>query len=87
MMLLSDDKGKNFIVVSVEVNSPNWLVSGIKVGADRKSVRIKFGEPLEIKNESGLESWSYVNNGNDGFAGFYFRNNKLVKIIWESALC
>jgi hypothetical protein len=85
--VLSDNKGKNFTAVSFEVSSPKWSVSGIKIGADRKSVRAKFGEPLEIKNESGLESWSYVNKGNDGFAGFYFRNNKLVKIAWESVLC
>jgi len=85
--LLGNDKGRNFTVIAMEVTSPKWLVSGIRVGADAKDVLAKFGEPLEKRTESGVESWSYVNKGNDGFAGFYFRDNKLVKILWESAIC
>ena len=87
MNLLGDDKGKNFSVVSIEVNSPKWSVSGIKIGADRKSVQAKFGKPSDITRQAGLEKWSYANKGNDGGAVFYFRNNRLVKIVWESLLC
>lgn len=85
--LLGDDKGRDFTVIAMEVTSPKWLVSGIRVGADAKDVLAKFSEPLEKRTESGVESWSYVNKGNDGSAGFYFRGNKLVKILWESVLC
>ena len=87
IQLLSDDKRRNFTVIAMEVTSPKWLVSGIKVGADAKDVQTKFGASLETREEAGLQSWSYVNKGNDGFTGFYFQGNKVVKISWESALC
>jgi hypothetical protein len=86
--LLGDGNERNFTVVSIELTSSKWSVArGIRVGAEAKDVIKKFGEPLEKVMKSGLERWSYVNKGNDGFAGFYFRNNKLVKVEWESALC
>ena len=88
IQLLGDGTGRNFTVVSIDLTSPKWTVaSGIRVGADARRVRAKFGAPLEKKMESGLEIWSYVNKGNDGFAGLYFRRGKLVKVVWESALC
>lgn len=86
--LLGDGKGQNFIVFSIELTSSKWSVaSGISVGANAKDVQAKFGQPLEKRLESGVESWSYVNKGNDGFAGFYFRDKKLVKVVWEYTIC
>lgn len=86
--LLGDGTGRNFTVIKVEVTSSKWFVaSGITVGTKAKDVAEKFGEPSEKSDESGVESWSYVNKGNDGWAGVEFRDNKIVKIIWESAIC
>lgn len=87
IVLLSDEDGANYDVIGVEVTSAAWPVSGLKIGAHRGAVRARFGASLETRADEGLERWSYVNWGNDGFAGFYFAAGKLVKISWQSNLC
>ena len=87
LVLLSDENGANYDVIGVEVTSAAWTVSGVKIGAHRAAVRARFGASLEAAEDDGLERWSYVNWGNDGFAGFYFAAGKLVKISWQSNLC
>ena len=85
--LLGNDKGKDFEAYSFEVISPKWIVSGIRIGSDKNTLVSKFGEPLEKAEENGLQKWFYVNKGNNGFANFYFQNNKLIRITWESTVC
>jgi hypothetical protein len=81
-----DESGQNFRTASMEVTSPKWSVSGINVGADKREVKDRFKNYLfnEIK-ESELDVLSYGNL--DGYIGFYFRNDKLVKISWEYNFC
>jgi len=80
-----DENEQNFFVVFAEVTSPEWEVSGIRIGASLEDVRAKFGKSSELRKESKLETiWYYAG---DGGADFYFRKNKLVKITWEMNLC
>jgi len=86
--LLGDGNGRNFTVTSIEVSSSKWLVaSKIRVSVSPKSVQAKFGLPYNKGKEEGLQFYSYINKGNDGFADFYFRGNKIVKISWEYNPC
>ena len=80
-----DENEQNFFVVFAEITSPEWEVSGIRIGASLEDVQAKFGKSSELSKESGLETiWYYAG---DGGADFYFRKNKLVKITWEMNLC
>ena len=83
--LIEANDGTGFIVGSVDVTSPKWSISGINVGASTKDVQTKFGQLEEKTKKSGLENLSY--GMAEGFANFYFRNNKLVKISWEFNIC
>lgn len=83
--LIEAGDGTGFIVASMKVTSPKWSVaSGINVGASLKDVRATFGDS-EIEKESGSQYLSYAMA--EGFAKFYFRNNKLIKIAWEFNIC
>jgi hypothetical protein len=50
------------------------------------SVKQKLGVATE-SNEGGFHRLHYVNKGNDGFAVFYFKDEILRKVAWESNLC
>lgn len=79
------DEG-NFTVVAIEITSPKWEVApGIKVGASFTDVQAKFVQTEEPTKEKGLKNLSYFVI--DGYANFYFRDNKLVKVTWELNLC
>ncbi len=81
-----DGSGRNFTVISIESTSPKWSVaSGISIGANLKKVQTKFGKTEKPIKELGLEKLSYFIQ--DGYANFYFRSKKLVKVIWELNLC
>lgn len=57
----------------IEVSSPKWLVSGLRIGARRSEVLKKFGsEPRFIK---------------DGYAHFHYKRNRLAKMEWEFNFC
>ena len=79
--LLSDEKGRNFTVSSIDVKSSKWSVSGISVGANKKDVKTRFGHP----DESSEDILYYGNN--DGWINFIFQNDKLVEISWKYNLC
>jgi len=82
----ADGNGRNFSVISIEAVSPKWFVAPkIGVGATLEKVRAKFGRTEKPVKESGLEKLSYFIT--DGYANFYFRNKKLVRVIWEENLC
>lgn len=86
--LLSEGEGKNKIykVYSVEVTSSNRAInSDIKIGTIYEEVLTKFGKPSETAADKS--SLVYVNKDNNGFAGFTFKDNKLVKIVWEETIC
>ena len=86
--LLGSLKGKEFTVVSMEVEAPAWLIQpGLRVGMEERLVRKKLGAPIEESDENGFHRLHYVNKGNDGFAIFCFKDGTLAKLRWESALC
>ena len=80
-----DSESRNYNVVSIEVTSAKWSVSGISVGANIKDVQAKFKYRYHKTNESGLEGLHYGNG--DGGTSFYFRDNKLVSIDMEYNWC
>lgn len=82
----ADENGQNFIVVKIEITSPNWEVAPqVKVGVSLKDVKAKFVQTDKPEGKSGLEKLSYFVT--DGYANFYFRGKKLIKIAWELNLC
>ncbi len=85
--LLGDGRGRNLKVYSIEVSSPKWIASGIRIGTSREEVENKFGAPISKAEESGETIFHYVTKGNLGMVNFYFRNNKLVKVAMTETLC
>jgi hypothetical protein len=86
IQLLGDGNGKNFTVISIDVKTPKWQFdSNIDIGSDIKDVQAKFGHSDNQSKEDGLVELWYGNG--DGWANFYFRDNKLVKISWKYNFC
>lgn len=85
--LEGDISGRDFRVVSVEVNSPKRLVSPVRIGMTDKEVRSRLSSPWQERDESGSHILYYVTKGNDGGSRLYFRAGKLMKIHWEATLC
>ena len=85
--VLSDAKGRNYKVISLEVTSSKWKISpGIRIGLDKQLVRSKFGKPngATVPGENVL---NYVTKENLGGVTFYFKGNKLVRVEMEETLC
>ena len=85
--LLGDGRGRNLAVYSVEVSSPKWVVSGVRIGTSMEDVENKFGEPISKAQESGETIFHYVTKGNLGMVNFYFRNDNLVRVVMTETLC
>jgi hypothetical protein len=86
--LSGDLKGRNFFVISMEVTSPKFLIApGVKIGMTEEETRSKLGAPVEERTESGSRILIYATKGNDGSAGLYFRDARLVKVLWEYIAC
>lgn len=86
--LLSNDKGQDFSVISVDVTSPEWLVaSKLRVGLDVKDVEAEFGLPHGKEEQDGQIVSFYLIKGHDGWANLFFRDNKLSRIRWSVTLC
>jgi hypothetical protein len=83
--LIEDNNGRNFFVASMEVTSPKWIISETAIGESIKDVQRKFGKNNKMRKEKGLENLPYFIK--DGYANFYFRNKKLVKVAWELNAC
>lgn len=76
----------NFLVYEVELTSNKWqLDSGIKIGDNIDSVKQKIGKDFSERNEKGGIYLQFDHD--DGWARFYFRNNKLEKIHWLYNYC
>ena len=83
--LIEANNEKGFIVGSVSVTSANRSVSSVKIGTGIKDIQTRFGQSEAETEKSGLKKLSY--GMTEGFAYFYFRNNKLVKVYWEFNIC
>jgi hypothetical protein len=82
--ILEGNEGNEKFVAEVNVESDKWSVSGIKIGESIEGVKAKFGES-ELMKEEDFDMLGYING--DGYSYFYFKDNKLVKIIWELNTC
>ncbi|HLM02313.1 MAG TPA: hypothetical protein VK400_14775 [Pyrinomonadaceae bacterium] len=83
--LIQDNDNRYFFVASMKVTSPKWITSGIRTGESIKGVQKRFGQNNKPGKDAGLENLPYYIK--DGYANFYFRNKKLVKIAWELNVC
>lgn len=85
--VLSDPRGRNYEVISIEVTSDKWSISpGIRIGAERKSILQTFGKSV---NDDALTSdrIDYVTRDNMGLVNFSFQNGKLVRASMQETLC
>ena len=67
----------------MEITSPGWLVSGVRIGAGLKAVKAKFSG--KVSKEKGFEIYSGFIA--EGYSNFFFRKGKLVKITAEFNFC
>ena len=76
----------NFDAYEVELTSNKWqLDSGIKIGDNIESVKQKIGKDFSERAEKGVIELRFINN--EGWAAFYFRNNRLEKVHWLYNYC
>ena len=86
--LMGDLRGRDFQVISMEVTSPNILIApGIRIGMTEAETRSKIGPPLQERTESGFRIQNYITKGNEGGAGLYIRDGRLVKVQWDYTMC
>ena len=86
--LMGDLRGRHFQVISMEVTSPKLLIApGLRIGITEEEMRFKIGAPFQEKTESGFRILNYVTKGNEGGAGLYIRDGRLVKVQWDYTMC
>jgi len=85
--LLSNTKGRNYEVVSITCTSSKWVVSGIRIGAKKKAVQARFGDCLSTQIEAELTRCFYAIKNNAGNSSFYFRGDRLTRLMWGYTLC
>ena len=85
--LIGIGKARQLQVYSIEVTSPKWVASGIRIGASMTDVLAKFGKPISKEERAGEMIFVYVTKGNLGGVDFYFRGNRLVRISMSETLC
>jgi hypothetical protein len=82
--LLSDEKGRNFAVVGLDLTSDKWTVDpGLRVGDPISKVRELYGEP----NSDDKERLYYVSKNDDGWINFYYQGGKVTRISMQITLC
>jgi hypothetical protein len=85
---LTDSDGKNFTVAWIEVTSPKWDVSGVKIGDTQAAVKNRFGTRSSEETISGSRVWYFqMPDENPGSSNFYFKAGKVVKIQSGWELC
>jgi hypothetical protein len=86
--LIEETKGKNFTVISFEVTSVKYDVSGIKIGDMQIAVTRRFGTRSSEDSIKGEKIWMYeMSDKNPGSSNFYFRGGKIVKIQAGYEMC
>ena len=83
--------GKTYMVMSFDVSSSEYMVSGVKMGDSEAVVRRKFGRPGSIDKDAarGETSWTYPIGDNDGpgRTTVTFKNGKVVSIGSSYTVC
>lgn len=86
--LMGDLRGRNYQVISLEVTSPKILIApGIRIGMTEEETRSQIGPPLQERTESGVRIQTYITKGNEGGAGLYIRDGRLLKVQWDYTMC
>ena len=87
----SGNDRKTFSVVSFDVTSPKYSVSGIKVGDSQLTVRRILGSKFtsETNDEEGTTRWVYGIGDEDGpgWTNIKFRKGKVVSISSSYTVC
>ena len=85
---LIENDNKNFTVVSFEVTSAKYDVSGVKVGETLLAVSRRFGKRTMEDTIDGQKVWYYEMTPNlPGNSNFYFRAGKITKIQSAYEMC
>jgi hypothetical protein len=90
IQFLSDEKKRNYTVISMNLTSPKWLIaSDIRIGVSIENVRAEFGQPNSSEDSEDFDKdiLDYVTKENLGLVNFYFRNNKLIRVEMAETLC
>lgn len=92
--LSSDDEGRNYSVIAVDVTSSKWMEESIfKLGADARDVETAFDEPTLFnqptlkETDGGQTIFYYTLRRHEGGAKIFFQNNKLTRISWSLNFC
>lgn len=89
-MMNGDSKGrKTFEVKSFTVTSDKYVVSGIRVGDDENSVRIKLGRGYVESDDDEMEGarvWSYEFDA-PGYTTIKFKDGKVISISSMWLIC
>lgn len=82
---------KTYMVMSFDVSSPKWTVSGVKLGDSEATVRSKFGRRFTADTDkaTGETTWHYEIGERDGpgWTTVTFKNGKVVSIGSAYAVC
>lgn len=78
IVLLSDERRRNYSVIDIEVSSDKWDIElGLRIGDPIVKVREIFGEPNYPESSSSVR---YVTKGNLGGVDFYSQDGKLIRV-------
>jgi hypothetical protein len=84
-------KGKTYRVMSFDVSSPKYTVSGIKLGDTEGAVRTKFGKRFTVEKDAakGETYWNYEIGEKDGpgQTTVTLKNGKVTAISSSYTVC
>lgn len=84
----SDDEGRNYSVISVDVTSSKWMDGSVlKIGTDAKDVEAAFDQPNLKETDKGQTIFYYSPRRLEGGATLFFQNDKLTRISWSLNFC
>jgi hypothetical protein len=83
--------GKTFEVMTFDVTSSKYTVSGVKVGDSEAAVRRRFGRPKSVDTDpnTGEKVWHYEIGERDGpgWTTVTFKNGKVVSLGSAYTVC
>jgi hypothetical protein len=83
--------GKTFLVMSFDVSSPKFTVSGVKIGDSEATVRSRFGRRFTVDTDkaTGEKTWHYEIGERDGpgWTTVTFKNGKVISIGSAYTVC
>lgn len=85
---LIENDNKNFTVISFEVTSAKYDVSGVRIGDTQLAVSRRFGKRSMEDTVSGQKTWLYEMTPElPGNSNFFFRAGKITKIQSGYEMC